>query len=133
MFKGRYLNGEADLKASFDNGILIVTLDSLEVNGKHLPDEIMNGLRQQNLAKDAYKDPKNAEMLRKVDSMTIKDGKIIIRVRAKGAEANGQPAEKELPSEVLAPASTKKAAGALGKTPPAKTPSEPADAPTPKR
>jgi hypothetical protein len=133
MFKGRYLNGEADLKASFNNGILIVTLDSLEVNGKHLPDEFMTNLRQQNLAKDAYKDPKNAEMLRKVESMAIKDGKIIIRVRAKGAQANGQPAEKELPGEVLAPASTKKAAAPSAETPPATTRSQPAESPQPKR
>ncbi len=43
----------------------------------------MNEIRQQNLAKDAYKDPKNAEMLRKIESLEIKDGKIILKVRAK--------------------------------------------------
>ena len=37
MFRGRYLNGEADLKASLQDGVLIVTLDSFEVNGKGLP------------------------------------------------------------------------------------------------
>jgi len=107
MLRGRYLNGEADLKASLDNGILIVTLDSLEVNGKSPPPEMMTKLREQNLAKDAYNNPKNAEMLRKVESMEIKDGKVIIRVRAKPAEATGKPAEKALPSQVLAPDSKK--------------------------
>ncbi len=37
MVKGRYLNGEADLKASLRDGVLIVTLDSIEVNGKSHP------------------------------------------------------------------------------------------------
>ena len=48
----------------------------------------MTDLRKQNLAKDVDKDPKNAEMLRKLESLEIKDGKIILKVRAKpGATA----------------------------------------------
>jgi hypothetical protein len=120
VLKGRYLNGEADLKASFSEGVLIVTLDAIEVNGKRPPEEIMTKIRQQNLAKDAYNNPKNAEMLRKVESMEIKDGKIIIRVRAKSADATGKQAEKQAekqpekqaekatPSQVSAPGSEKK-------------------------
>jgi hypothetical protein len=118
MLKGRYLNGEADLKASFSEGVLIVTLDGFEVNGKRPPEEIMAKIRQQNLAKDAYNDPKNAEMLRKVESMEIKDGKITIKVRAKpsestekkAAETVGKAAEKaaekstEKPADNSAPA-----------------------------
>ncbi len=37
ILKGRYLNGEAELKASFRDGLLIVTLDGIEVNGKRAP------------------------------------------------------------------------------------------------
>jgi len=107
MFRGRYLNGEADLKASLDNGILIVTLDALEVNGKSPPPEVMTKLREQNLAKDAYSNPKNAEMLRKVESMEIKDGKVIIKVRRKPAESTGKQAEKGLPSPAPAADSKK--------------------------
>ena len=47
-------------------------------------------MRKQNLAKDAYKDPKNAEMIRKLESLEIKDGKIILKVRAKAADAVGR-------------------------------------------
>ena len=39
MVRGRYLNGEADLKASLKDGVLIVTLDSLEVNGQKVPED----------------------------------------------------------------------------------------------
>ncbi len=45
MFKGRYLNGEADLKASLQDGVLIVTLDSIEVNGQSPPEQTMAQLR----------------------------------------------------------------------------------------
>lgn len=83
LFKGRYLNGEADIKASLSNGVLWVTLDSIEVNGKRPPEQMLQELRQQNFAKDAYKNPKYAELIRKLDSIKIKDGKIIITVRAK--------------------------------------------------
>ncbi|HKI17629.1 MAG TPA: hypothetical protein VKA15_07100, partial [Isosphaeraceae bacterium] len=133
MLKGRYLNGEADLKASLSDGVLIVTLDSIEVNGKRVPEEAMANMRQENLAKDAYKNPKHAAILRKLESLEIKDGKIIIRVRAKSAEANGKPAEKGLPSSVLAPDSAKKEAAPPDQTAPSKPASQPADSPLPKR
>jgi hypothetical protein len=94
MFQGRYLNGEADLKASLSDGVLIVTLDSVEVNGKSPPDEIMKGLREQNLAKDAYKDEKTASMMRKIESLEIKDGKIVLRVRAKPTSAGSADTKK---------------------------------------
>ncbi len=81
MVKGRYLNGQAELKASLSNGVLIVTLDSLEVNGKRPPEQFLTQLRQQNLANDAYKNPKNAETISRFESMEIKDGKIILKPR----------------------------------------------------
>jgi hypothetical protein len=83
MVKGRYLNGEADLKASLFDGELIVHIDAIEVNGKKPPEQIMTDLRKQNIAKDFTKDARNAAMLRKLESLEIKDGNIILKVRAK--------------------------------------------------
>ncbi|HMF38532.1 MAG TPA: hypothetical protein VKF17_17965 [Isosphaeraceae bacterium] len=93
MLKGRYLNGEAELKASLSEGILVVTLEMLEVNGKHPPEQFLAELRKQNLAKDAYDNPKNAEMIRRFESLEIKDGKIILkpRIRAKPTVGPAQP------------------------------------------
>ncbi len=93
MLKGRYLNGEAELKASLSEGILVVTLETLEVNGKHPPEQFLAELRKQNLAKDAYDKPKNAEMIRKFESLEIRDSKIILkpRVRPKSATDPAQP------------------------------------------
>jgi hypothetical protein len=109
MVRGRYLNGEADLKASLKDGVLIVTLDSIEVNGKRPPEEFLQGMRQQNLAKDAYKDQQTAEMMRKLESLEIKDGKIILKVRAKPGDSKAAPDakkdSKETPVKVVAPPS----------------------------
>jgi hypothetical protein len=76
--KGRYFNGRVSLNASLDNGVLIVTLDEAEVNGESLPAEFLNSLRNENLAKDAYKDPKSAEFLRKFEHLTIEKDKLIL-------------------------------------------------------
>jgi hypothetical protein len=138
MFRGRYLNGEADLKASLEDGVLIVTLDAFEVNGKKAPEEFMTQMRQQNLAKDVYKNPKQAEILRKLERLEVKDGKIIVRVRAKPAEkSDSATAKGELPVEVVAPAQKEEPTTKKAEPPQddqSKTKPEPAAAgsPTPK-
>jgi hypothetical protein len=76
--KGRYFNGRVSLKASLENGVLIVTLDDAEVNGEPLPAQILDAIRNENLAKDAYKDAKSAEFLRKFERLTIENDKIIL-------------------------------------------------------
>jgi len=101
VLKGRYLNGEAELKASLSDGILVVTLETLEVNGKRPPERFLSELRKQNLAKDAYENPKNVEMIRRFESLEIKDGKIILkpRIHAKTPSgADGPQAPASLPS-----------------------------------
>jgi len=99
MVRGRYLNGEAELKASLSSGFLVVNMDTLEVNGKRPPEKFLEGLRKQNLAKDAYDNPKNAEMLSRFESMTIKDGKIILTPRRREANPTG-PAGARPPAEL---------------------------------
>jgi len=79
--RGRYLNGEATFKVSLDNGVLIVTAKEIKVKGKPLPEKFMSQLRQENLAKDAYKNPKNAEAIRKLDRIEVKDSRVVITPR----------------------------------------------------
>ena len=81
--RNRYLNGEATFNVSLDNGVLVVTAREVRVKGKPLPESIMNPLRQENLAQDAARDPKIAETIRKVESLRVDDGHVIIRARAK--------------------------------------------------
>ena len=81
--KGRFLNGSAALKISLQNGTLLVTMQSLQVKGQSPPENIMAQLRAQNLAQNIYNDPKNAETMRKLESIEVKDGKITIKSSAK--------------------------------------------------
>jgi hypothetical protein len=103
LLRGRYLNGEAELKASLRDGLLLITLESIEVNGQRPPEEFLANLRQQNLAEDAYKDQKKAEQIRKLESIEIKDGKIIIKPRPKDKKAGASAPLEDLPEDVLAP------------------------------
>ncbi len=77
-FSGRYFNGRISLKASLESGVLIVTLDDAEVNGKKVPEEFLSKLREENLAKNAYEDRKSAEFIRRFERLTIEDDKIIL-------------------------------------------------------
>jgi len=84
----RYFNGSATFKASLEDGVLIVTVDQAEVKGQPVPESVMEHLRKENLARDAYKNEEDARVLRRLKSMEIKDGRITIQSRAKS------PAEK---------------------------------------
>jgi hypothetical protein len=77
----------------------------------------MTRFRQENLAKNAYNDPMNAERISKLESLEVKDGKIILKVRAKGsAPGDATKSKKDAPVEVVAPP-----AGGAPKTEPSKT------------
>lgn len=80
--KGRYLNGSATFKIALTNDTLNVTMESMKVKGETPPDRYLSGIRNQNLAKDIYNDPKNAEQLRKIDHIEVKDGRVTIKLRA---------------------------------------------------
>ena len=81
--KGRYLNGEAGFKISLENGVLIVTLDRVDVKGKPLPGPFLAELKKKNLAQDFLRDPKQAERIQKFDSIQIKDGTVILKNKIK--------------------------------------------------
>jgi hypothetical protein len=79
---GRYLNGEATFKVALQSGVLFVMMQSLKVAGKQPPEEFMQAFRQENLAKEACKDPDTTKALAKLDSITVRDGCLIIAGRA---------------------------------------------------
>ena len=94
-FRGRYLNGSAELKVALVNGILVVTADSIEVKGKPLPPKTMAAMRGQNLARNAANNPQNAKVLGKLDSIQIKDGKVIVTARSKHESESEAPEKGE--------------------------------------
>lgn len=78
---GRYLNGSAAFKVSMDGGVLIVTADSLVLKGKPVSQALMSQLKNENLARNAYRKTKTAELLRRIESVQIRDGRIYIKPR----------------------------------------------------
>jgi hypothetical protein len=80
--KGRYLNGEATFNVSLENGVLLVTAREVRVKGQPLPETFMSRFRQENLAKEAYKDQKNAETIRKLDSIQVQKSQVVIKARS---------------------------------------------------
>ncbi len=84
MGKGRYFNGSATFDVSMDGGVLIVTVDQAELNGEPVPEEFMQPMRQENLAKDVYKDPENAKFMSRFEDIRIEDDKFILRVKRGG-------------------------------------------------
>ncbi len=78
MFAGRYLNGSAEFHVEMTAGRLLVFMESIEVGGETVPEEIMNSLRVKNLAEDVNREPETAAILDKLESITVRDGNLTI-------------------------------------------------------
>lgn len=92
---GRYLNGKATFGIVLTGGQLFVTLKALEVNGKPMPEESLRGFRNQNLAAGFADNPENAAAIRKLESIEVKDGKLIITPRKKSENAEDKDEKTE--------------------------------------
>ena len=78
MFKGRWLTGNAVFRVGTTGGRLVVFMDSVSLNGKAPSETVMAGLRGKNLAEDANKQPEQAAVLDKVESVAVRDGALRI-------------------------------------------------------
>jgi len=78
LFRGRYLNGEGLFDISLKRGFLRLTARQLWVKGNPLPDKYMQEIRNQNLAKRFNSDPRVSIALDKLQSIDVKDGKLVI-------------------------------------------------------
>lgn len=77
-FRGRYLNGAGTLKLAVHNGLLFLTVQTLEVKGKPVPEVYMQKVRMQNLAQNLNSDPRASAALDRIQDIQIKDGKVVI-------------------------------------------------------
>ncbi|MEO8496414.1 MAG: hypothetical protein ABI614_15205, partial [Planctomycetota bacterium] len=89
--KGRFFNASATFNVTLENGVLIVTLKDANVKGEKLPQQFIDAMGKENLAKDAYKDPEVAATLSRIESLSIEHDKIILkpRVMPSQTEADG--------------------------------------------
>ena len=78
---GRFFNADAEFDVTMQDGILEVRLTNASVKGERIPEAVLEGLSQENLAKDAYKDRENAEILRKFESIEVVDDSIVLKLK----------------------------------------------------
>lgn len=77
----RFFNADAEFDVSMKDGILVVQLTDASVKGERIPQQLLDGMSDENLAKGLYDDPKNAEMLRKFESIEVLDDSILLKLR----------------------------------------------------
>ncbi len=77
-FRGRYLNGIANLGISLRDGILDVTAQNIVVHGKPLPAPYMNRIRRENLAAKVNENSRASVALNQLEDIQVKDGKLVI-------------------------------------------------------
>jgi hypothetical protein len=78
MFKSRYLNGSATFNLSFRDGRLSVTPQTIQVRGEPLPEIYLREIRKQNLAFAFTNDPGAAAVLKGLEEIQVKEGKLVI-------------------------------------------------------
>ncbi len=93
--KGRFFNASATFDVSLENGVLIVTLSGAEVKGEKVPQQFIDGMSKENLAKELYKDPDAAATLRRIESVSIEDDKIVLKPRVAMEQPEGEGAATE--------------------------------------
>ena len=76
--RGRYINASGVFDVTLADGQLRVTAESLSAKGKAVPRHVMRRIAAQNLAGRFNEDPRAAAGLKKIRSIEVKDGKLII-------------------------------------------------------
>ncbi len=80
IVSGRYLSGDAEFKVTCDDGEPFVSLESMMINGKDIPEEYLESMRNKNLMDEVSKDPKDAERLKRIKTIKMENNKLIIEV-----------------------------------------------------
>lgn len=82
--KQLYLNGSVVFGLSIDEGGLAIGIDAMEINGMPLPDQLMGFLQGKNVLEDAKLDDEAQQMIERIESLEITDGKILLELRSDG-------------------------------------------------
>lgn len=76
--RGRYINASGVFDAALTNDQLRITAESLTAKGKPVPRHVMRRIAAQNLAAKFNEDPRAGTGLKKIQSIEIKNGKLVI-------------------------------------------------------
>lgn len=102
---GRFFNATAEFDVGMVGDRLVVTVADATVNGTPLPGPFLEGLKGENLAKDAYNDPDTAKVLNKFESIEVVGDKLILTPKksATAPDAPPEPTEEAVEDEALEP------------------------------
>lgn len=78
-FQGRYLNGQGDLKVTFQDGELRVWVENLSAHGKPIPKLLAKQISKKNLAEGLLNNPEAYNTLQQLDSITVTNGKLVLQ------------------------------------------------------
>jgi len=67
------------MTVALEGGSLDVRLKDVDVGGKPLPGAFLTQLKSVNFAQDVGKDPNASKSLQKLESIQVKDSKVVIR------------------------------------------------------
>ncbi len=81
--KGRFLNGMASLEIGVRGGAVVLDLKSIEVNGEPLPGQFLEGLNKNALEWRPSEGDKNAELVKNLGRLEIKDGQLVLHPKSK--------------------------------------------------
>jgi hypothetical protein len=82
-FGGRYFNGQATFDVAFRNDQLEIYVDSATIGDRSVPESFMETVRSENLAADFQRDvPESRDHLRKIESIAIRDGQVVLTPHA---------------------------------------------------
>lgn len=76
--RGRFINASGVFDAALTNDQLRITAESLTAKGKPVPRHVMRRIAAQNLAAKFNEDPRAAAGLKRIRSIEVKNGKLII-------------------------------------------------------
>ncbi|MCK5802364.1 MAG: hypothetical protein KAI66_06005 [Lentisphaeria bacterium] len=82
FLSGRYINGEFDLKVTFENNRLDIYPHEIKVRGKPIPATLMNALREKNFGEELNRNPELQKALKQVEYVGIENNRLVIRSRA---------------------------------------------------
>jgi hypothetical protein len=97
---GRFVNAEVTLRASLENGELVVTLEDARVKGQPLPAMMLDALRNENLAKDVASDPQIAAVLAKFDRIVIEGDRVVLQLKQADPAPGAREPSRGLPVPV---------------------------------
>lgn len=80
-FSGRWLNGKTRLKLFMQNDRIVVQTVELHLNGEDVPPELMDQIKDENLASSAARDPAWREIEKHLKTVAIEDTHLKIQTR----------------------------------------------------